>query len=252
MWTCYLDKVHIPGIEYRYQLVTDELKKGIENMYFKNGHYRDYEYKSQILNTKQDLLKLEKQVQRTLFLNEDYINNKTGEVIMSLDDAKFYDMTNCNNSDWIECHKINHASYNRTNRLRRRINEYLSLGNCLFLTLTFNEETMNNTNSETRKKYVKNYLKSQSNYYVANIDFGKQNGREHYHAVIVIPDHKDKIDYSPWNKKCGHIDGERVRYDPNNEDDSSCVKLAKYVSKLTNHAIKNTTKRSAIIYSKLS
>lgn len=139
-----------------------------------------------------------------------------------------------------EARRINKASFKRTTRLRNRIKEYMAKGQCLFLTLTFTDLTLNNTSEATRKKYVKNYLKSVSDYYVANIDYGGQNGREHYHAIVVA----DKVDYSTWHTY-GAIKGEKVRL-----NDESVARLPKYINKLTNHAIKDTTKHVSIIYSR--
>ena len=206
-------------------------------MKFKNGHYADYKYKAEILKNT-DLLREQKLVSRSLFIQDDVVDRKTGEV-MTFSDAKFLDMVNCNDSDWIEAGKINHCAYKRAKRLRNRISWMVKQGDCLFLTLTFTDGVLDDTSDETRKKYVKRFLKSQSDQYVANIDFGAQNEREHYHAVILA----SRVDYTLWHKY-GGIKGEKIR-----SNDISPVKLGKYISKLTNHAIKETTRRCAIIYS---
>jgi hypothetical protein len=78
--------------------------------------------------------------------------------------------------------------------------------------------------------------------YVANIDYGAKNKREHYHALINC----DKIDFSNW-RKYGNINAERVK---NKDIESDKIKLSKYIAKLSNHAIKETTKRSCLIYSR--
>ena len=132
--------------------------------------------------------------------------------------------------------KINKADLNRNCRLKKRIAKYLSMGQCLFLTFTFNDTCLNNTSEETRRKYVRRWLKSYSSYYVANIDFGSINEREHYHALIRV----DRVDPTDWHH--GTINVKRVR--PTSDGKA----LAKYISKLTNHAIKETTKRYALIY----
>lgn len=115
-------------------------------------------------------------------------------------------------------------------------------GNCLFLTLTFNDETLKDTSADTRRQYVRKYLKQFNCKYVANIDFGKENHREHYHAVICA----DKIDLSSWRIH-GNINVERVR---NRNIERDNTRLSKYICKLSNHAIKETTKRSSLIYSR--
>ncbi len=145
-----------------------------------------------------------------------------------------------NPDDWKEAYRVNDASYHRTKRLKDRIQKMINKGNCLFLTLTFTNDVLDSTNQETRKKYIKRFLKSNSNYYVANIDYGTKNEREHYHAVIVC----DKVNHKDW--PYGNLDFKRVR---TNQDDSN-VKMAKYITKLTNHAIKETCKQNFVIYSR--
>lgn len=200
----------------------------------------DYVYKSKILKNN-DLINTEKLVSKTIFINKDLCNFKTGEIIMTLKKAREINEKNYNNKDWLEARKINNCYYHRSLRLKNRITNYLKKGQCIFLTLTFTDKTLNNTSSETRKKYVKNYLKSCSDYYIANIDFGGKNDREHYHAIVVA----DKVNYSKWHKY-GALKGQKI-------NGRACeVKLSKYVSKLTNHAIKETTKRNVIIYSSVN
>ena len=138
---------------------------------------------------------------------------------------------------YCEAKKINHASYERANRLKQRISQIIQKDS-LFLTFTFTDDVLNKTSSDTRKTYVVRFLKSFGVPYVANVDFGSKNGREHYHAILQMP----SINLTQW--KYGALNGKIVR---NSTDD---VKLAKYISKLTNHAIKETTKRQAIIYSR--
>lgn len=167
--------------------------------------------------------------------------------------------------DLLEAEKIIKAEYNRITRLRSRISLFL---NCKeptnFLTLTFSDKILQNSTPTDRRRYVQRYLKSQSSYYIANIDYGEKKGREHYHAVIL-----GKIDLEPW-RKYGHILSEKVgnrkeltrknvpkRYRNLDEPTQKRLmladtekKISKYVAKLTNHAIKETTKRSVMIYSK--
>lgn len=147
------------------------------------------------------------------------------------------------------CQLIWNASRMRTSRLRKRISQMLAFP-CLFLTLTFTDKTLDNTSKDTRRRYVINYLKSFDSYYIANIDFGRKNEREHYHAIIC----SDKIDYSSWHKY-GAIKGEKVRNNLSIDDfgvisNESNERIAKYINKLTNHAIKETTKANRIIYSR--
>ena len=53
----------------------------------------------------------------------------------------------------------------------------------------------------------------------------------------------EKVDYNAFNY--GALNGQKVRSANDN------VKLAKYIAKLTNHAIKDTTKLNRIIYNRV-
>ena len=134
---------------------------------------------------------------------------------------------------------LNQASYKRVARLKQRIKEAVESGSAYFITITFNPETLKNTNEQTRRKYVSRWLKSLTPFYVANIDYGEKNGREHYHAVIT----SDKRPPKTWTY--GFVDILKVK-----TTETDTKRISKYISKLTNHAIKNTTKSKRIIYSR--
>ena len=138
-----------------------------------------------------------------------------------------------------EAHKVNKASYSRRDRLSKRIKTMLTSGSCIFLTLTFTDDVLASTSEDTRHRYVTRFLKTVSDRYVANIDYGKLNEREHYHAIVLA----QKVDNKLWSY--GSINFERIRINSNEKI------LAKYICKLVNHAIKETTKRNHTIYSKL-
>ena len=136
---------------------------------------------------------------------------------------------------------LNHASYKRVARLKERIREAVESGSAYFITITFNPTTLENTNEQTRRKYVSRWLKSLTPFYVANIDYGSKNEREHYHAVITSDTRPPKS----WNY--GFIDIKKVA-----TSETDTKRVSKYISKLTNHAIKHTTKSKRIIYSRKS
>ena len=122
----------------------------------------------------------------------------------------------------------------RNQRLRKRISNIIECDS-LFLTFTFTDDVLAKTNQDTRQQYVRRFLKSISENYVANIDFGGKFGREHFHAVCIV---SEKVDYTSW--KYGALNGERVR------KNSSPLALAKYVNKLVYHATKETTAQRII------
>ena len=136
---------------------------------------------------------------------------------------------------------LNHASYKRVARLKDRIKEAVESGSAYFITITFNPTTLENTNEQTRRKYVSRWLKSLTPFYVANIDYGSKNEREHYHAIITSDTRPPKS----WSY--GFIDIKKVA-----TSETDTKRVSKYISKLTNHAIKHTTKSKRIIYSRKS
>lgn len=143
--------------------------------------------------------------------------------------------------EYHEALNVAHANYYQTKRLKTRIKHMLeTYPNCIFLTLTFKNDVLEKTSEETRRRYVTRFLHDNFTEFVGNIDFGAKNGREHYHVVA-----NSRVD--PHNWIYGDLDVKPVRYNPEKPD---VTKLAKYVAKLTNHAIKKTTKRCALIYSR--
>lgn len=213
----------------------------------------DYEFKSKVLKENSWLLKTQRITSYRDY--RDWLLDTTGQYLptsKAVEDCQFSTYRElvefCADAglsnELNECKKINQSCFKRVSRLKERINNMLLSGACVFLTLTFIDEILQTTNEQTRRKYVSRFLKNNGVSYVGNIDYGKEKGREHYHALIQI----DKnINYSDWNKNYGAVVGEKVHLKENGQD---VVKLSKYVAKLTNHAIKKTAKRAHLIYSR--
>lgn len=131
--------------------------------------------------------------------------------------------------------------WKRVKRLRIRTEQMILSNHAVFVTLTFRDDVFDATTRETRRRYVARFLKSQCKTYVANIDFGEEKGREHYHAIV-----DTRINPLEWKKKYGLCNVEKIR--PCKNDSVAC---AKYLTKLTSHAIKETTGHAyRLIYSK--
>lgn len=135
--------------------------------------------------------------------------------------------------------RIMESKRRTTKRIKDKVRAFVLSGNALFVTLTFNEKTLNNTTAEQRRRLVQRYLKSNCKKYVANIDFGKERGREHYHAVCSCD-----LSFPDWHKY-GAIMIEKV---DKTEDDN--IRVAKYINKLTNHALKMYAVTPRLIYSR--
>ena len=129
--------------------------------------------------------------------------------------------------------------WKRVKRLRIRAEQMILSNHAVFVTLTFRDDVFETTSVETRRRYVARFLKQSCDTYVANIDFGEKNGREHYHAIV-----DSKINPLEW--KYGSCNVERIRPCKNDS-----VAVSKYLTKLTSHAIKESTGHAyRLIYSK--
>lgn len=110
-----------------------------------------------------------------------------------------------------------------------------------FLTFTFTNKTLEKTNQKTRLRYIKDFLNKQASEYMLNLDYGKANNREHYHAIIlsrykVILAKEYKYGVLRFYKCHPTYNYVNAKYDS--------------IDKLTNHAFKETTRESKIIYSR--
>ena len=213
------------------------------------NHFVDYAFKSYVLKEHSDLLKRQKRSSLYDYSLNKFINE--GVVSYALTTSKEYYKPStelidyCRSKDLLkeyrECIRINNASIQRTIRLKERVRTMLLNGSCLFLTLTFTDDTLAKTNEKQRRVAVVRFLKKYDCMYIANIDFGATNHREHYHALINC----NKVDSKLW--KLGNLDFKRVRL---KEIETDKTKLSKYIAKLSNHAIKETARRGALIYSR--
>lgn len=222
----------------------------------------DYKFKAEVLKT--DIPKLANQISKAIYAQ--YALETWGEIIkcnMDYDTAmkKRCFLLEHYPKEYEEAEKINLARYKRVGRVRKRINSILHNNEFVqFITLTFSDETLEKTTAETRRKYVQRYLTELNCDYVANIDFGAKNGREHYHAVVGDVAKKDEWEkYGFFSSLWVKIGDERLKKVPKRykdlpqeeidlrmqEDNEKA--LSKYVAKLTNHAIKETTKGSRIL-----
>lgn len=205
----------------------------------------NYALKSKVLREHSDLLKevnkaSKEQYEEIKFYMENAAEGVVFPVNSKLDDLYVDCCLNGLKDEYDECLKINNAYYKRLKRLKDRVRAILTSGPSLFLTLTFNDDALERTSAEFRRIAVQRFLKQYNCKYIGNIDFGSKNHREHYHALIGV----GYVDSKSW-KKYGNLDFEKVRFR------SECAsKLSKYINKLSNHAIKETTKRSALIYSR--
>lgn len=117
-------------------------------------------------------------------------------------------------------------------RKKNRANKYIrgmfdSYDTLHFVTLTFSPESLEKLSYTTRRRYTREWLETNCRDYCANIDYGKKNGREHYHALVALP---KSGTYQPWPYGFQKV---RLFHMP---EDSSPAKISGYICKLANHA----------------
>lgn len=145
-----------------------------------------------------------------------------------------------------ECFRIYNANRDRK---RNNFNElckwYYAIMNIpthkkykiIFGTLTFNDESLDRTSKETRRRYVTRFLNDNTYHYIANIDYGELKQREHYHFIAMV---EDRIDCNKW--KYG---ASKFQFVPFTKKDIKSTK--NYLFKLNNHSYKESTKQERII-----
>lgn len=139
------------------------------------------------------------------------------------------------------CRSIAVSKCRQKRSIEQRFEKVVLKGQAVFVTLTFKPSVLESTSEETRAKYVKRFLKECCVSYVANVDYGDENEREHYHGLVMPLDGLKSL--KEWSygwykfKKVGTSDKDRL-------------KVSKYVAKLSNHALKNKGWKPRIIYSR--
>lgn len=123
-------------------------------------------------------------------------------------------------------------------RIKKRLLVWQQEKNLYFVTLTFNDDYLSKTTEETRRKDIKETLNETSEVYIANQDFGKDYGREHYHALCgnLRPNDLKRI-----RKEMGFVDCKKIT--------SNLGGAIDYAMKLANHSLKDTANQK-IIYSR--
>lgn len=206
----------------------------------------DYAFKSFVLNNYNDLLIAQRKASMlsySLALLHTYgvVNYAVRNYDETYDQLKNYCLDTGLYKEFQECERINHAWFERVKRLKDRISSILSSSQASFITLTFDDATLNDTSAETRRRYVARWCKTYGVPYVANVDFGKTTHREHYHVIIAC-----KVLSKTWNY--GFMDIKSINC--LNAGKSDIERLSKYIAKLTNHCIKETSNRWCLLYSR--
>lgn len=107
----------------------------------------------------------------------------------------------------------------------------------IFGTLTFRDKILNNTCERTRARYVTKFLSKETFHYIANIDYGNKNNREHYHFLALI---KNNINLKKWTYGSNKVEVVPI-------DRENIKKTKNYLLKLNNHSYKESTKQKRIL-----
>lgn len=130
--------------------------------------------------------------------------------------------------EYKQAEQLANNKYARKNRYRKHIKEIIK-EKSYFVTFTLNDTAIN-YKLKTLRDELTTVLKKNFKKYIANVDYGKTTERLHFHAIIQTDQPHKEI----W--KYGFTDWKEIY----NKDDN---RLAKYINKLTNHALKDETKK---------
>ena len=138
----------------------------------------------------------------------------------------------------IEIERKLKARYNKVSRIKQHfIYMVMKKNNLYFLTFTFDDKYINKCD-RTKKDLIKNLLKEIdfNSYFILNVDYGSQTERQHYHCIFGTNKDLDLKSILDKYYPC-YSYTEKIRLDTN------CInKIPKYINKLSNHAIKDSTK----------
>lgn len=140
--------------------------------------------------------------------------------------------------------KIINARYCKSSRIKKRLVYLITHFDYLFFcTFTFDDLLLSKCD-RTKRDYIKYTLNNFSSdiHYILNVDYGKKNEREHYHCIVATNFNLDLRKYLKENYRC-FTSCDRIGTSSND-----IKRLSKYINKLTNHCIKNTTKNKRIVY----
>lgn len=142
-----------------------------------------------------------------------------------------------------DAYRTNTNAWKREKRLRGRVRYMFQTKRpVFFLTFTFNNESLSHYSEKHLKRAVLKWVHNFADIFIVNKDFGSQNARLHYHALVVAK--SDFVDLSTWSLGYffARVCGKRA---------SDIANLGAYVAKLSRHAIKESAATDErIVYSR--
>lgn len=128
---------------------------------------------------------------------------------------------------WHACERVNNARRQRVKRARSFVADLLEQP-CVFLTLTLRDDVLG-LDLKTLRQRANEFCRKFKCDYMLNVDFGRQNGRLHFHAVLKT----ERVDTAEWFYGFAKAESVKIL-------DACDKRLAKYLCKLSCHSIKST------------
>lgn len=139
--------------------------------------------------------------------------------------------------------KLLNARIQKVGRIKKRLLFLLVRYEYIwFCTFTFNDKYIIKT-ERTKRDLIKSVLNTYDFKYILNIDYGKQNQRQHFHCILATNTNIDVNDYFQKFYSGGFCLSIQCK-----KGVKDFKRLTKYINKLVNHCIKSTTNRQRIVY----
>lgn len=163
-----------------------------------------------------------------------------------LNDVKEYNHNRKNNSNLEKNKKYESilcSRYNKFSRIKKRLVYLLNhRKNLWFCTFTFDEDYINKCD-RTKRDLIKDVLSDKDFLYMMNVDYGKKTEREHYHVILGTDYDIDLDSFIHYYYPC-HCNAKLI-----NRCEDDLIRLSKYINKLSNHCIKDSTKKKKMYFS---
>lgn len=151
--------------------------------------------------------------------------------------------TCASSEDVAECLKMRDNRKSRMKNLSNRITYWRAWRDrtteLYFVTFTLNNESLQSMTTDTHKKYITRVLKQFCLDYIGNIDYGKKNGRPHFHFIIVVSIGTNPLEELEDLKKYGWVQVERWRPTKKRNEADALKATVNYTDKLAMHALKD-------------
>lgn len=142
----------------------------------------------------------------------------------------------------IEFERILSARYMKISRIHKRFVYLLTRSSYVwFCTFTFSNDYIDKSD-RTKRDLIKSVIKTHDFLYIVNVDYGKKNEREHYHCILGTDIDFDVNQFIQAHYPCFCL---AIQCKKGLND---YKRLSKYINKLTNHCIKDTTKNKRMLY----